>query len=475
MIKILKKWWVLFLILTMLLYLIVGAVAPFLHYKKISSTKPFLNELFSENQRKERAMLLESNQSAWEERIRLMNQAEDRIILSTFDMREGKSTRDILALLYQKAEEGISVKIIVDGISGVVRMAGCALFYAVSAHPNIQIKIYNPLNPLKPWTTQGRMHDKYIIVDDKGYILGGRNTFDYFIGSYNTKNRSFDREVLIYNEGPGKKSESSLNQIETYFWSVWNQKVSKLFHEKTPFYMRSKVKDEVGLLKERYKKIEEKNRKLFEKNDYYLKNTCEIKGVQLLWNPIHIYGKEPVVFEQLTQLMSRAKERVIIHTPYLVCNTYMKEELKKISEAVPNTRIILNSVENGDNFFASSDYRRHKKDLLSMGMKLYEYDGGTSYHGKSLVLDHNISVIGSYNFDLRSTYMDTELMLVIRSEELAEELMKNMETIQKDCRYVKNATTYETPEHIKVLEVPSWKKVAWQVIGFIMQPFRCLI
>ncbi|MEG2774595.1 MAG: hypothetical protein RR906_04230, partial [Acetivibrio sp.] len=79
-----------------------------------------------------------------------------------------------------------------------------------------------------------------------------------------------------------------------------------------------------------------------------------------------------------------------------------------------------------------------------------------------------ISVIGSYNFDLRSTYMDTELMLVIRSEELAEELMKNMETIQKDCRYVKNATTYETPEHIKVLEVPSWKKVAWQVMYSII-------
>ena len=30
------------------------------------------------------------------------------------------------------------------------------------------------------------MHDKYVIVDDKMYLLGGRNSNDIFLGDYTT-------------------------------------------------------------------------------------------------------------------------------------------------------------------------------------------------------------------------------------------------------------------------------------------------
>ena len=30
----------------------------------------------------------------------------------------------------------------------------------------------------------GRMHDKYLIADGKRYILGGRNTYNYFLGDF---------------------------------------------------------------------------------------------------------------------------------------------------------------------------------------------------------------------------------------------------------------------------------------------------
>ncbi len=43
--------------------------------------------------------------------------------------------------------------------------------------------------------------------------------------------------------------------------------------------------------------------------------------------------------------------------------------------------MMINSVENGDNFFASSDYPRHKKQFIETGMRILEYDGGLSYHG----------------------------------------------------------------------------------------------
>ena len=43
----------------------------------------------------------------------------------------------------------------------------------------------------------------------------------------------------------------------------------------------------------------------------------------LVSNPIHTGPKEPVVWYQLGELMKNAKERVKIHTPYIICNDMM--------------------------------------------------------------------------------------------------------------------------------------------------------
>ena len=98
-----------------------------------------------------------------------------------------------------------------------------------------------------------------------------------------------------------------------------------------------------------------------------------------------------------------------------------------------------------------------------------------SYHGKSIVIDHRLAAVGSYNFDLRSTYMDTELMLVIQSEELAADLESCMDSYQKDCRMLLPDGTYQIPDHVTVAPVPLWKRAAWAVVGFVMQPVRFLI
>lgn len=470
----------LIIMILLILYLVLGAVAPFLKYKTVSEPVAVNMEQTAAGTETgkfcDRAMLLETNTSAWEERIRLFHQAEERIILSTFDMRPGESTRDILAMLLHRAEEGVTVKILVDGFSGLIRMEGTSLFYAVSSHPNIEIKLYNPVHILTPWKTQGRMHDKYVIVDDKAFLLGGRNTFDYFIGDYDTKNKSFDREVLIYNDSYGTEAGkgSSLYQVEAYFNKIWNQKECRLFHDEESLADREKVQKERKALRERYELLRREHKELFEDYDYS-EVTYPAEEIKLLSGETGIYGKEPLVFEQLCQMMEGAEEQVVIHTPYIVCNEAMYERLRELVEKVPDVRMVINSIENGDNLVASSDYRRNKGKVVDTGITLLEYDGGTSTHGKSIVIDGRISIIGSYNMDLRSTYMDTEIMLAVKSEELAKELLDNMEQIEKDCRRVVSATEYETPDHIRVAEIPVWKKVAWWVLGILLSPFRCVI
>lgn len=66
-----------------------------------------------------------------------------------------------------------------------------------------------------------------------------------------------------------------------------------------------------------------------------------------------------------------------------------------------------------------------------MGAKVLEYHGGVSYHGKSAVIDDRLTIVGSFNMDMKSAYQDTELMLVIDSRPLCEILKKVLLPIKK--------------------------------------------
>lgn len=48
------------------------------------------------------------------------------------------------------------------------------------------------------------MHDKYLIVDDTAYILGGRNTFGYFLGSYEGHKNHDPGRTCVQHRLPGQ-------------------------------------------------------------------------------------------------------------------------------------------------------------------------------------------------------------------------------------------------------------------------------
>ena len=47
---------------------------------------------------------------------------------------------------------------------------------------------------------------------------------------------------------------------------------------------------------------------------------------------------------------------------------------------------------------------------------------------------HDLSVIGSFNMDMRSAYLDTELMLVIRSKDINKQLEESMVEYERVSR-----------------------------------------
>ena len=150
-------------------------------------------------------MLIEDNGEALAERIRMLEHAKQSIVLSTFDFHSDISGKKMLAALWAAAERGVKVKILADGCNSWLRMTGNAYFYALASHENVTIKTYNPVNPLLPFHAMSRMHDKYVIVDDSLYLLGGRNVYDSFLGAQDGP-KNYDRDVLVYHEGEKKKA-----------------------------------------------------------------------------------------------------------------------------------------------------------------------------------------------------------------------------------------------------------------------------
>ena len=203
-----------------LLYLGVGAVLPYMRTPEVSeaySEQFRVQDYYSDTVSCDRAALLEDNEEALAERIRMIANAEERIVLSTFDFRSDISGKQMLAALYDAAERGVEVQVLMDGMYALLHMEGNPWFYALASAENVTIKIYNPINLLTPWTGMSRMHDKYLIADETAYILGGRNTFDYFLGGQDSY-KNHDRDMLICNTGG---EESSIYQILDYFERIW--------------------------------------------------------------------------------------------------------------------------------------------------------------------------------------------------------------------------------------------------------------
>ena len=456
------------------IYLLAGVLITGFQQPGISDEfiKSFQTESFYGNgEFTDRAVIIEDNNEALIERVRLIKSAKEQILFSTFDFRSDLSGKVVLAALLDAAERGVKVQIVVDGVSGRLRMGQNPYFFALSSHKNAEIRIYSRINLLAPWKLMGRMHDKYIIADNRAYILGGRNSFSYFLGEW-PGHKNYDRDVLVYNAG-GKK-ESSIYQVEAYFYEIWNLDCMSVFHNSSRTAKRASVERAANELRQIYKEYLTEYPAAAIEADYHA-ITYPTKKITLLANPTTPYAKEPTVFYALAGLMEQAKKSVTIHTPYIISNDIMYDTFAEIAEKVPEVIMMTNSVANNGNPFGAGDYRANIGKILNTGMSLYEYEGGVSYHGKSIVIDDNLSVVGSFNMDMRSAYLDTELMLVIDSEQVNAQLRECLSRYEKECGIVQPDGTRIYPEGVTPQKVTREKNINMALLYGLLRWARRLL
>ncbi|WP_256583504.1 phospholipase D-like domain-containing protein, partial [Pseudomonas sp. 2995-1] len=86
------------------------------------------------------------------------------------------------------------------------------------------------------------------------------------------------------------------------------------------------------------------------------------------------------------------------------------------------------------NVIAFSGYTNVREKVVDFSSSVLEYQGPDSVHAKTYIFDDRLSLIGSFNLDARSSFLSTETMVVIDSEEFAKTLTDEIET-----RYFSNS------------------------------------
>lgn len=464
---------ILLALLAYLLYLLVGMAAPFLFPPKVSPDfmAAFHPRSFYGVGSPDRAALVLDNSEALDLRLRMIEEAQERILFASFDIRDCESSRDIFAALLAAADRGVEIEILVDGANGLISMSPKPMFRVLGRLPNVEIRYYNTPNLLLPWTFNGRMHDKYIIVDEALLLLGGRNTFDLFLGDYvPDSQKSHDLDVLVVNTDTASR-QSALYQVEDYFRALWDGPLVAPALDGAPLFP-GPVDAEEHALRTRYQAIAEARPALVEPAPLdFRPYTVPVDQVTLISNPTNMLAKEPWVWWQLQQLAEYAEERVVLMTPYAVLDAPMYEGLSRVAD---KTTLFLNSTAVGDNFMASSDYTFNKKNILATGVTVSEWFGDYSSHGKAALYDGDLAVVGSYNWDMRSTYIDTELMLVFHGEAFAATLEAHLAEMEAGA-LTAAPEGYLPKEGVEEKPLVGVRAALYPVTAVVFQLFRFLL
>ncbi|MFT4269090.1 MAG: phospholipase D-like domain-containing protein, partial [Xenophilus sp.] len=154
------------------------------------------------------------------------------------------------------------------------------------------------------------------------------------------------------------------------------------------------------------------------------------------------------VVDGLLNLIAQARSDLLIISPYFVPGPDMKKAFAEAVRRGVRVRVLTNSLASNDAPIAHVGYARHRRELLELGVALYEMRSeqatagsalGTSgagaagesramLHSKVLVVDGRLLVVGSMNLDLRSQKQNTEIALLIRSRPLSEQATALIET-----------------------------------------------
>ena len=367
-------------------------------------------------------------------------------------------------MLLQAADRGVGVRVLVDDITLDVEDE---TLIALAAHPNVQIRIYNPklmvgvsffdriINAITDFRgINQRMHDKTAIYDGLAGITGGRNMADEYF-DFDHRYNFRDRDVVLI--GP------AVEQMTSNFNEFWDSDLA------VPVEQQLKDVDQRIAAEDVERKYAELYAYAADPANFEpeIRNAIEEmpkafpKLLQAMaWEDARfisdIPGKNPgqsgfggggESTKALVTAINNAQHSILIQSPYLILPKGGIELLADLHKRGVRIRISTNSFASTDNLPAFSGYFKQRARLLQAGVELYEYkpypkiqmdlleryprlaDNNPVFalHAKSMVIDGSKIFIGTFNLDPRSANLNTEVGVLVDSPQLGQQLTASIE------------------------------------------------
>ena len=381
---------------------------------------------------------LANGRDAFAARVLLARAAERSLDVQYYIYR-GDVTGGLLSeALWQAAERGVRVRLLLDdnstrGLDDAIAM--------LDAHPMIEVRLFNPyanrgfrLGELVTDFSRvnRRMHNKSFTADNQATIVGGRNVGDEYYAAGSDVAFS-DLDALAVG--------AAVSDVSAQFDAYWNSASS--------YPVASLIASEPAS-GERVRAAWAKLNGEPAAAAYVqaLRTTALVQSLfagslPLDWAPVRVLSDEPAkvlhpperhelhLLPKLGAALGEPSRELDLVSPYFVPTQEGTDALVAFAQRGVRVRVLTNSLAATDVSPVHAGYAKYRERLLRGGVRLYELKstgnesgGGSdaSLHAKTFAVDRSRVFIGSFNFDPRSARLNTEMGLVAESPRLAGEL-----------------------------------------------------
>ncbi|MFV1992458.1 MAG: phospholipase D family protein [Acidiferrobacterales bacterium] len=398
--------------------------------------------------------LLDEGTGAFLARMALLIEAERSIDVQYYIWRADLTGKLFYGEMIKAADRGVRVRVLLDDIS--ITSENEAMLYAMDKHKNIEVRLFNPFASrgfrLADYLTDAsrinrRMHNKSFTVDGQYTVVGGRNIGNEY---FSADEESNFRDLDVLSVG------KIVRDVEKQFDAYWNSKI--VYPIKLFTHNQSTTKDLEKLTKElsEFGKAQEGSKYDLDIQDSelykYFENELQIKNYKKLFSKL-FSGDVLVLYDDPEKGLGKSKKEVVflksllkphldkvtnrfeMISPYFVPGSRGTKYLSSLVKQGIKVRVITNSLSSTDGIMAQSGYARQRLNLLKGGIELYELKaeektrasrslrrGGkakSGLHAKTYIFDRKEIFIGSFNFDPRSAYINTEVGILYQIPEMA--------------------------------------------------------
>lgn len=330
-----------------------------------------------------------------------LNKANNYILLEYFIIDQGDMWNSIHDILLEKLHAGVDVYIIYDDMGCISTLP--ANYANILREEGFKVLVFNPFKPHLSPIMNYRDHRKILVIDGKTAFTGGVNLADEYINRKKRFGHWKDSAVMV-------KGDAVWNFVDAFF-KMWN------------FALPARAqKVDVSQYKDTIVRQEP---------DGYVQPFSD--------SPL---DNENVSENLFLNIINKAKDYVYITTPYLVIDYEMQTALCLAAKNGVDVRIVTPGIPDKKAVFQVT--RSFYLPLVEAGVKIYEYTPGF-LHGKNLVSDDKVAMVGTVNLDYRSFYFHFECGSVFYNSSVLSDIKKDLDDTMSISQEITLAHAREVP------------------------------